>query len=258
MKLNENQIQEIKSVLIQKGLQINDIEINFDEDNVNFQHRIQSSYVFCVRRSIQRASLADVYCKPYTYLPHIYLECNSFTDILNAAKEWAVVTKYKLVGKSYYHKVFLSHASKDSSLIGEFVDKILRLSCGFDTSDIIYTSREDTGVEPGEGIPSFIKENLRTSSLILFLISDNYKKSEVCLNEMGAAWALEKETFSILLPGTTFQSLGWLTSLNKAIKIDDSEGLDTIYLKLSRKEDNTLDWNRQKDAFIKYCAEWHP
>ncbi|WP_428833135.1 TIR domain-containing protein [Porphyromonas macacae] len=129
-------------------------------------------------------------------------------------------------------------------------------SCCFDLSDIIYTSRETTGVEPGEGIPSFIKENLKTSSLVLFLISDNYKSSEVCLNEMGAAWALEKNTISILLPGTTFKSLGWLTSLSKALKIDDSEGLDKIYSIFNRKDANILDWNRQKESFMDYCKNW--
>lgn len=164
-----------------------------------------------------------------------------------------VVTKNKLEGRSYFHKIFLSHSSKDRSLVDEFVDRVLVRSCGFGLADIIYTSRETTGVEPGDGIPSFIKENLKISSLVLFLISDNYKNSEVCLNEMGAAWAFDKKTISILLPRTTFKSLGWLTSFNKALKIDDSESLDKIYSLLNRKDPNVMDWNSQKEAFIKYC-----
>ena len=65
---------------------------------------------------------------------------------------------------------------------------------------------------------------------ILFMISTNYKKSEVCMNEMGAAWALDKQTVPILLPNISFNKIGWLTSLNKAIKIDDSEGLDKLFI----------------------------
>lgn len=63
-------------------------------------------------------------------------------------------------------------------LIDEFVDKILRLSCGFKTSEIIYTSLHTTGVKFGENIPQFIKENIETSSMIFFMISPNYLKSE--------------------------------------------------------------------------------
>ena len=91
--------------------------------------------------------------------------------------------------KIILNKIFISHSSEDKQLIDEFVDKILRLSCGFNTSDIIYTSRQSTGVSLGDGIPQFIKENIKTSSLVFFMISPNYRQSEVCLNEMGAALA---------------------------------------------------------------------
>ena len=153
-------------------------------------------------------------------------------------------------------KIFISHSSENKLLIDEFVDKILRLSCGFDTSDIIYTSRQATGVGLGDGIPQFIKDNIKTSSFVLFMISSDYRQSEVCLNEMGAAWALDKKTVSILLPDVSFDSLGWLTSLDKAIKINDSEGLDKLVTMISDKELNIADWNRQKELFISKCKEF--
>lgn len=257
MVLNGFQIEILKSSLIKAGLNIDDFCVHSNDVKVCFCHRLDpSAYRFEVRESIQGASLADVFCQPYTYQPHIYLGCDSFSEVLKLVNEWIVATWYKLEGKPYYHKVFLSHSSKDKSLINEFVDRVLIRSCCLDLSDIIYTSRETTGVEPGEDIPSFIKENLKTSSLVLFLISDNYKSSEVCLNEMGAAWALEKKTMPILLPATTFKSLGWLTSLSEALKIDDSEGLDKIYSILKRKKTNTSDWNRQKESFMNYCKSW--
>lgn len=57
------------------------------------------------------------------------------------------------------------------------------MSC-HDISQIsLYISRESTGVTPGNGIPTFVKDGLEQSSLVFFFISDNYKKSEVCLNE---------------------------------------------------------------------------
>lgn len=149
-------------------------------------------------------------------------------------------------------KIFLSHSSVDKPIVDKFVDKILRLSCGFNISDIVYTSMEETGVRLGESIPSFIKDNLQTSDIVFCFISENYKRSEVCLNEMGAAWALNKKIISLLLPGITFNSLGWLTSFEKAICLNDSAGLDCLYNELVDTP-NVMLWNRQKDEFLAAC-----
>ena len=152
-------------------------------------------------------------------------------------------------------KIFLSHSSLDKPIIDEFVDKILKLSCGVNNSNIVYTSREETGVGLGESIPAYIKENLQTSDLVFCFISENYKKSEVCLNEMGAAWVLDKRIISLLLPDVTFDSIGWLTSFKKAIRIDNAEGLDCLYDTLQAKTD-IMSWNRYKKEFLSYCKKW--
>lgn len=151
-------------------------------------------------------------------------------------------------------KIFISHSSVDKELITEFVDRILKLSCGIHVSDITYTSLPTTGVPIGGGIPSFIKQALIDADMVLFMISENYKRSEICLNEMGAAWALDKNTISILLPNVSFQSLGWLTSFNKAIKIDESEDLDSFYEIISIPPKDVSEWNRQKKAFLEKCS----
>ena len=85
------------------------------------------------------------------------------------------------------------------------------------------------------------------------MVSDNYRNSEVCLNEMGAAWALERKTLSILMPNINFEKLGGLTSFNKAIKIDDDEGLDKIFEMLSRNTCELSDWTRLKKTFLEFC-----
>lgn len=257
MFLNPSQIEELKNVFSAQGLNCNEFKFNNDELGFSYYKITDSrSYRFQICKTIQGALFGDIYCEPYTYMPHIYMSCDNFEDCLNYALEWATVTKYKLSGKPYYHKIFISHSSEDKMLIDEFVDKVLRLSCGFKTSEIIYTSLHTTGVKFGENIPQFIKENIETSSVIFFMISPNYRKSEVCLNEMGAAWALNKKMISFLLPNTSFNSLGWLTSFDKAIKIYDSEGLDKLATMLSRKNLDIADWNRQKDLFITFCNEW--
>ena len=257
MFLNSAQIQELKAIFASIGINNSDFNYNNQEfEFVYYKITDDKAYRFQIRKSIQGALFADVYCEPYTYMSSIYKSCDNFDECLRLASEWATCVKFKLAGKIYYNKIFISHASKNKLLIDEFVDKILRLSCGFNTSDIIYTSRQTTGVGLGDGIPQFIKDNIKTSSLVLFMISSDYRQSEVCLNEMGAAWALDKKTISILLPDVSFNSLGWLTSLDKAIKINDSEGLDKLVSMISRKELDIVDWNRQKELFISKCYEF--
>ena len=158
-------------------------------------------------------------------------------------------------------RIFISHASKDGELIGKFVDSIFLLGMGMDSEIIAYTSREDTGVPAGESIPQFIQENIACADIVLLMISDNYKNSEVCLNEMGAAWALNKLIIQVLLPNTSFDKLGWLCSLDKALKIDDADSIDGLCEVFTDKLDIGIKlsaWNRNKAAFISYCSTLTP
>lgn len=154
-------------------------------------------------------------------------------------------------------RIFISHASKDNELIGKFVDSILLLGMEIDSEIIAYTSREDTGVPAGESIPQFIQDNIACADIVLLMISDNYKNSEVCLNEMGAAWAINKYIIQVMLPNTSFDKLGWLCSLDKALKIDNAESIDGLCEVFTDKLDIGIKpsvWNRNKAAFISYCA----
>lgn len=158
-------------------------------------------------------------------------------------------------------RIFISHASKDNELIGKFVDLIFLLGMGIDSEIIAYTSREDTGVPAGESIPQFIQDNIACADIVLLMISDNYKSSEVCLNEMGAAWALNKHIIQILLPNTSFDKLGWLCSLDKALKIDDADSIDGLCEVFADKLDIGIKpsaWNRNKAAFLSYCSTLSP
>ena len=161
--------------------------------------------------------------------------------------------------KSVSKAIFISHASKDSRIVDEFIDSVLRLSCCFSPKEIAYTSREDTGVRAGDKIDEYIRDNIKCAKIVLLMISDNYRQSEVCLNEMGAAWALNKEIIQVLLPGTSFNQLGWLISLNKAIKINDQESLDALFDRICTCFEigkNTVEWNRNKTKFLSFCERY--
>lgn len=151
-------------------------------------------------------------------------------------------------------KIFISHASADSVIVSLFVEHILRAGCGVQMENIVYTSWEDTGVVNGEDIPLAIKDGIRNSSLFFMMVSENYRESEVCLNEMGAAWMDDSLVRKIiLLPGVGFDRIGWLMKLKKGTSITDDQGLDAIHdqvCEIFSLKPKTSTWNRSRANFI--------
>ena len=155
-------------------------------------------------------------------------------------------------------KVFISHSSADKELVDLFKNIILNAGLGIADEDIAYTSAVETGVPTGGNIPQYIKDNLADCDFVFFMISENYRKSEVCLNEMGAAWALDKKVKPILLYDVPFTSVGWLYSMNLCARIDDSERLDELRDDFAEKYQTcvkTVVWNKTKAEFLSKVAE---
>lgn len=159
-------------------------------------------------------------------------------------------------------KIFISHSSIDSGIIDEFIDDVLKLSLHLTSEDIAFTSREDMGVPPGGNIDEYLRNNIEQAQLVFLMISENFKKSEVCLNEMGAAWAYGKIKVPILLPNTPFSQLGWLLSFDKAIRINNEESLDSLYDTISAElhipEISITEWNKNKKKFMAFCVNNNP
>ena len=124
-------------------------------------------------------------------------------------------------------KIFISHSSKDIEYVKSFVENVLILGLDIPAKRIFCSSMEGQGVKSGQYIPDRLREEINLSSLALLFISKNYKSSEVCLNEVGAAWAtLTKETvIPLLLPNTDFNELGFLDLSRLGLKISDREGI---------------------------------
>ena len=156
-------------------------------------------------------------------------------------------------------KLFISHAYADERIVSLFVDYILVAGSGVKLEDIVYTTREDTGVVNGEDIPSAIKNGIKESRIFVMMVSEPYRKSEVCLNEMGAAW-MDNDIMRkiILLPDVGFDRIGWLMHLNKASSVLDSSALDMIHdqVREAMSTSNlTATWNRNKELFIQKVNE---
>ena len=156
--------------------------------------------------------------------------------------------------KCFGKRIFISHSSKDEACVTDFVNHILCLGIGVNREDIFCTSIEDLSIRNGEDIRSHIQENIRSAEYSFLLLSDNYKSSEICVNEMGAVWAYDSNVRLYLLPNTTFSSIGWLCDPRKANKLYDSVALDRLYNEMIihfKLPSNIVRWSQQRETFLR-------
>jgi hypothetical protein len=154
-------------------------------------------------------------------------------------------------------RIFISHSSKDKEVMEKFTDYILQLGIGLSHEEIFCTSIEEMGIRNGEDIRQYIKDNVQGADFSFLMLSKNYKKSEICLNEMGAVWAVDNRVRYYLLPNVDFKEIGWLCETNKAEKLYDSVVLDAL-------EEELTDfyglphkggiWSRQRQNFVEYLT----
>ena len=157
--------------------------------------------------------------------------------------------------------IFISHSSIDKEVIEEFVDKILQLGIGIPRDRIRCTSIQGMGIKNGEDMREWIHSRIAACSLAFLMISPNYKESEICLNEMGAIWALDKPVKILLLPGVDYKQMGWLEEIRQAGLIDSESALDLLFDELTDSfeiKKIASNWNRQKKKFLEYCKSALP
>lgn len=152
-------------------------------------------------------------------------------------------------------KIFISHSSIDKPIVESFITYVLRLGCGLQPQDILCTSIESTGIKTGKDIRTYLRKQLQSCDYVFFMISDDYIKSSICLNEMGGAWVLEKSIKPFLLPKSTFSDMGWLYEISKGAKLDNEEALDELRDELIGnyqliEHPKASDWTTQKKLFL--------
>lgn len=151
-------------------------------------------------------------------------------------------------------KIFVSHASADATIVNAFVKEILSLGCGFNANDIFCTL-DHTTIRTGDDFRNEIIANMKSCDFIICMISENYRASEVCQNEMGAAWALEgKRILPFKFPNLSFNEMGFLNVVKQCADITDKSKLDELYKELCEFYDKEQDWmnyNKSTADFVK-------
>ena len=149
-------------------------------------------------------------------------------------------------------KIFISHSSKDKTIVEAFTN-LLRLGANISLDDIFCTSIDDGRIKNGEDIRQHIQNNVNFADFAILLISPNYKQSEICLNEMGAVWAVDKKVRTYVLPGLQEAEVGWLIDTKAAEKINDPVALAALYdefVKFYKLMGNTQLWTAQAEKFL--------
>ncbi len=115
--------------------------------------------------------------------------------------------------KNRFKKIFISHSYADKKLADRIIDKILVPVFQLNKSnDIFYTSKRESGISSRSNWKESIKSNLKDCSIFIAIITSNFKKSEMCLGEIGAAWVLNKRIYTLILPPIEYETFSVMLS----------------------------------------------
>lgn len=156
-------------------------------------------------------------------------------------------------------KLFISHSEKDKAYVSAIVDLLTNI--GMTEKQIFCSSVPGFGIEYGEDIYEYLKDQFVNYDLyVLFILSNNYYRSAACLNEMGAAWVLQKKYNSILLPGFEFSEMrGAVNPRRIAMKLEGysyelknnlKQLVDDLTVEFTLREMSFAFWERHRNHFL--------
>ena len=239
------------------------------DNNIQYFKQIRANQAWCYVVGANRQfedlllSLCDVASEKYPYIAASLKEHILKYDQLSVGHQSAIdelvnylINMEKPCGLD--KRIFISHSSNDETIVNAFIKNILMVGCGLRKTDIFCTI-DHTAIQTGDDFRNEIIENMRRCDFILCMISDNYRKSEVCQNELGAAWAMgRKRILPLKFPNIKFNEIGFLNVVKQTADLTDKSKLDELYDELCQFYDLPQDWrsfNQQKDDFIKVVIE---
>ena len=154
---------------------------------------------------------------------------------------------------SQIKKVFISHANKDAKFVEEL--KNILEDFGLKSENIFCTSFEGYGIKFGEDFLERIKKEINKSTLVIFVLSENFYKSPVCLCEMGAAWIKSNIHIPVLIPPFDFKDIGGVIPLTQGFKINEKAKLNSFKGRIEELFNikNGIDvntWERKRDRAV--------
>lgn len=123
--------------------------------------------------------------------------------------------------------VFISHSEKDKALVDLLHDLLVR-GLGIHTDCVYVTSLDGQGIDAGESVRESIRVALENSMVVICVITPNYKASEPCLNELGAAWALKKRMVGLICEPLEPGRSAFLIDVDSQIKLQNKSRLSAL------------------------------
>lgn len=103
-------------------------------------------------------------------------------------------------------KVLISHSYKDRLLVDALVELLIK--SGVKKTQIVSSSTPGTQLHTGKSLYDELWKELSNEKVfVIFMLSDNFYSSKVCLNEMGAAWIKDVDCDMMILPGFSFSKV---------------------------------------------------
>lgn len=154
--------------------------------------------------------------------------------------------------------IFISHSSKDMNFAEALVNLLETL--GLNDNNVFCSSVPGYNITIGKDIFETLRRLFDEHELfVMFILSPQYYKSPVSLNEMGAAWVLRTEVFPFLTKEMNYNDMKGVIDKNiVSLKVDDKDAkfrLNEIkdklieLFKLPHIEETK--WERKRDQFLK-------
>ncbi|WP_162513142.1 toll/interleukin-1 receptor domain-containing protein [Aeromonas dhakensis] len=150
--------------------------------------------------------------------------------------------------------VFISHATKDKSLVEAVVD-LIEDGIGVPESEIFCSSLDGYGIPTGENFVTYIKSQIQEPKAVILLLTPSYFKSNFCLCEMGAAWVKSHKVFPVIVPPLMYSDVKDVLLGTQAAKIDDdikyNELREHLIDNISFVAKTNTKWDTKRKVFLK-------
>jgi len=151
-------------------------------------------------------------------------------------------------------KIFISHSSKDREIVEQFVI-LLTNALRVNPEDVFCSSLDGHKIISGKDWREQIRVNIEIADIAFLVITQNYKKSEICLNEMGAIYFSDfLECVPLVIPPINNESIGVLSETRQFESLAEEGSLERIKDIIAEKGGSKVKgdyWDRHKKEFVK-------
>lgn len=264
-----------------KEIVINLSKINSEIENIKrLDNAYQNAQANYEPPAVIIAAYHEWYDASLVFFSRIFPEndryLRKFEDINNEGNEYVLNHNYHHIHSSYAvlldraesgdtnkanpakpPLVFISHSHDDQIFVQHLVDLLEII--GLTPDNLFCSSIPEYWIDLGKNFIEVLKNNFQSNSiLIIYVHSHRLYNSIISMNEMGAAWVLQTQHISILMPDFDFEEMkGVVTKEDTSIKVSNSEAKDRLnQMKdilcefLNLPQPNSIKWEHKRDLFL--------